>query len=69
LSLLEEAQKHKRTKQGLVFNTEEIELAQAWIDNQVGTGQVARALKYKSQSQTHSFIAHVCQFCKVKLNK
>lgn len=40
-----------------VFNKEEIELANAWINGEVGSSQVLHAMGYKSTGNIYTFVA------------
>lgn len=56
-TLLEKALKNDRKIKKMNFTEEEIELAMAWANNEIGLRQVARAMNMRSDGRAYSFIA------------
>ena len=60
-TLLEKAKDRKRryTTQTRRYNKEEIELALAWVDDEIGLSDIGTALELKGGSNAYSFLAFV----------
>lgn len=62
LSLLEKARNLPvRASKPRIYTIEEIELVEAWINNEIGISQLAKAAELKSQNAAYPYVAFVCK--------